>query len=453
MADARSFDLVVLGTGTAGSTIAKACRQAGWSVAVADTRAFGGTCALRGCEPKKVLWTLAEALDRARRLGPAGLVQADALSIDWTALQRFKQSFTDPVPDSTAEQFQRLGIESFRGETRFTGRDRIAVGPHRLAARHIVIATGARPAPLSIEGAELLATSEDFLALDHLPDHLILVGGGYIAFEIAHIARRGGAEVTILHQDDRPLAGFDPTLVDRLLEETRRVGIRFEPAAEVARVERRGDSFAVIARQNGRERRFDGDLALHAAGRVADLDALALDQGGIERNGRRLKLDPHLRSVSNPIVFAAGDAAQVGPPLTPVASIDAGVVTRNLLEGCSHRPDYRGVPSVVFAIPPLARVGLTVEEAQQQGIAFDLHEGDMAGYQAIRRLRHEAAAYRVLVERRTRRILGAHLLGPGVEEVINLFGLAIRLDLDTDAFGKLVSAYPSFGSNVEAMLK
>lgn len=452
MPENSSYDLIVLGTGTAGSTIAETCRKAGWTVAIIDNQVFGGTCALRGCEPKKAFWTLANAADHAHRMVPAGLVGGDRVSLDWPALQRFKRSFTDPVPDKATERFRSLGIDAFEGTPRFVARDAIQIRARRLTARYIVIATGAQPMALPIEGAELLGTSDDFLALENLPRRLVLVGGGYIAFEVAHIARRGGTEVTILHKDERPLAGFDRTLVDRLIAESKRIGIRIALKTEVKRIERNGQAFRVIAVQDDAEVGFDADLALHAAGRVANYDGLALDVGGIELDGKKLKLDRFLRSVSNPIMFAAGDAAQAGPPLTPVATIDAKVVAGNLLDGCRHEPDYRGIPSAVFAIPPLTRVGMTEDEAREQKLDFELREGDMADYESVRRLRHEAAAYRLLIDRKSGKLLGAHLLGPGSEEVINLFALAIRLDLDADQLRQLVSCYPSFGSNVTAML-
>ncbi|RYI15425.1 MAG: NAD(P)/FAD-dependent oxidoreductase, partial [Acetobacteraceae bacterium] len=160
-----------------------------------------------------------------------------------------------------------------------------------------------------------------------------------------------------------------------------------------------------------------------------------------------------LRSVSNPAVFAAGDAAAKGPPLTPVASLDAGVVARNLLEGCHHRPDYAGVASTVFTIPPLAAVGLTEAAAREQGLEVLVKVGDMAGYQSVRRVGETAAAFKVLVEATTDRVLGAHLLGPQAEEVINLFALAIRHRLPAEALGDMLTAYPSGGSNVSGMLQ
>ncbi|MBV8472038.1 MAG: NAD(P)/FAD-dependent oxidoreductase [Hyphomicrobiales bacterium] len=452
MSQSAIFDLIVLGTGTAGSSVARRCRRAGWSVAIVDTGAFGGTCALRGCEPKKVLWTIANAADQARRLATVGLPGCRDATLDWEALQRFKRSFTDPVPERMATEFRSLGIEALRGAPRFVSRDAVEIDSRRLTARHFVIATGARPTTLPIKGRELLVTSDDFLALDALPRRLLLIGGGYIGFEIAHIARRGGADVVILHEDGRPLSGFDRVLVDRLIDECKRVGIAVELQAEVKAIERCGDGFHVMARRSGKKASWEGDLAIHAAGRVPNLDNLALDAAEVERDGRRLKLDQHLRSVSNPLVFAAGDAAQAGPPLTPVATIDAEIVAGNLLDAGTREPNYRGVPSGVFSIPPLVRVGLTEEEAQEQKLDFDIHEGDMSDFQSIRRLRHEAAAYRILIERRTERLLGAHLLGPSAEEVINLFGLAIRLGIGADKLRQLVSCYPSFASNVTEMI-
>lgn len=447
----RNYDLVALGTGTAASKVAKRCREAGWRVAVVDDRAFGGTCALRGCEPKKTLRTVAAALDQARRLADVGLVADGGLRIDWPALMAFKRSFTDPVPGRKAEEYARAGIDAFQGATRFAAPDAVEVdGVGRLQARHVLIATGAKPAPLPIEGADLLRTSDDFLELERLPDSIVLVGGGYISFEFAHIAARAGAEVTILHQDDRPLAQFDRDLVGRLVERTRGLGVKVELGAEVEALERAGDG--VLAR-TADGRIFEAAIAVHGSGRIPNLDGLDLEAGRVEAEKGRLRLDKHLRSVSNPAVFAAGDVAASGPPLTPVASHDADCVAANLLEGCRHEPDYAGVASVVFTIPPLTAVGLTEEEAREQGIDVEVHQGDMTGHQSVRRVRETAAAYKVLIGRDDGRIVGAHLLGPEAEETINLFALAVRLRLPASDLGRLLSAYPSGGSNVEGMLR
>src|SRR4051794_27486064 len=445
----QTYDLVAPGTGTAATGAARRCRAAGWRVAIVDERPFGGTCALRGCEPKKTLWTVAEACDRARRLAGAGLC-AEALRIDWPALMAFKRSFTDPVPGRRAEEYARAGIDALRGAARFVGPNTVEVeGVGRLEARHVLIATGAEPARLPIAGAEFLRTSDDFLELDRLPESVLFVGGGYVSFELAHIAARAGAQVTILHKDERPLGHFDHDLVGRLVERSRRLGIGVELGAKVEAVEPRGDG---VAARTGDGRRFEAVIAVHGSGRVPNVDGLDLAAGRVEAEEGRLRLDRHLRSVSNPAVFAAGDAAAAGPPLTPVASHDAACVAANLLEGCRHEPDYRGVASVVFAIPPLAAVGLTEEQARERGLDVEVRQGDMADHQSVRRTGETAAAFKVLLERGSGCILGAHLLGPRAEEVVNLFALAVRLGLPASALGRLLSAYPSGASEIAGML-
>jgi glutathione reductase (NADPH) len=222
----RRFDLVVVGTGVT-SAVASRCREAGWTVAVVDSRPFGGTCALRGCVPKKILVGAAEAVNGARDMATIG-VPADGLMIDWPALMRFKRSFVDPTPQRTEEAWTKIGVEQFHGRARFVDSTTLAVGENRLIGRRVLIAAGATPAPLKFPGAERLATSEDFLNLERIPARIVLVGGGYISFEFAHVAARAGADVTILHRGARPLEGFDADLVELLVRRTRSLGIRVE---------------------------------------------------------------------------------------------------------------------------------------------------------------------------------------------------------------------------------
>ncbi|PHK93355.1 pyridine nucleotide-disulfide oxidoreductase [Pseudoroseomonas rhizosphaerae] len=447
--DGGHFDLVVLGSGTAGTKVATTCRAAGWSVAVVEVRDFGGTCALRGCEPKKVFWTVAEATERARLLAPRGVEGGSALRLDWGAAQAFKRSFTDPVPENREASLREAGIVPIHGQPCFLSPDTLAVGERRLTARHVLIATGAAPARLPIEGAGLLATSDDFLALEAMPESLVLVGGGYIAFECAHLAARAGARATIIQDDDRPLAQFEPELVARLLERTRALGIEVALNCKVERIARRGQGFAV---ECGNGRTFEGALVVHGLGRRPALQALGLEAGGVATEKGRLSLDPYLRSTSNPRVFAAGDAAAQGPALTPVASHDAAVVARNLLEGCHTKPDYGVVPSAVFTIPPMASVGLSEARAREDHPGVEVRQGDMAGYQSVRRTGETAAAYKLLVAPGSGLILGAHLLGPEAPEVINVFALAMRAGMTADDLSRMMTAYPSGGSNIASML-
>ncbi len=448
----RNFELVVIGTGSAGSVPANACREAGWEVGVIDELPYGGTCALRGCDPKKILVGGAELEDWARRMKSRGVV-ADGLRIDWPNLMRFKSSFTEPVPKNREEGFGKKGIAMFHGTARFLDKSRIQVGDDTLESRHFVIASGAKPATLGIPGEELLSTSTDFLQLQELPKRIVFVGGGYISFEFAHVAARAGASATILHRSDRPLRGFDPDLVRSLVKATRDLSVNVRLNATVEAVEKRGASSVVKVHSESEPAEIEADLVVHGAGRVPNIDNLDLSSAGVETNERGVIVNEHLRSISNPAVYAAGDAAASGGlPLTPVASLEGRVVASNLLKGDHQTADYRGVSSVVFTVPPLAAVGLLEAEARKKGFRFHVQAGDSIQWYSSRRIGEESSGYKVLIEEGTDRILGAHLLGAHSEEVINLFSLAIRFGIKAADLKQMAYAYPSRSNDLSYML-
>src|SRR5216683_3220407 len=364
----KVYDLVIVGTGTAAMVAAMRVRAAGWSVAVIDFRPFGGTCALRGCDPKKMLVSGAEAVDFVSRMRTRGV--AGKLEVDWSELMAFKRGFTDPVPGKHERMYADRGIDTLHGHARFTGRNTMRVGDEVLEGRHFLIAAGAEPVKLGISGEEHLATNEDFLELEHLPRRIVLVGGGYIAAEFSHVAARAGAQVTILQRGERMLAHFDPDLVGWLMVKFTELGIDVRTAATVARVEQIANGFLVHADGARGKQAVAADLVVHAAGREPDLEELDLATGHVAVGNGRLELNEYLQSVSNPLVYAAGDAASMGPPLTPVSGYDGKVDAGNILEGNRHKPDYRGVPSVAFTVPPIASVGLNESQAQQQGLKF-----------------------------------------------------------------------------------
>ncbi len=446
----RQYDLVVIGTGVT-AAVATRCREAGWSVAVVDRRPFGGTCALRGCVPKKILVGAADAVQGALDLTGKG-VPARPLAIDWPELIRFKRSLIGSTTERTEQAWARIGVEQFHGRARFVGPTTLALGGDRLTGRRVLIAAGAEPAPLRFPGAERLTTSDGFLDLDRLPPRVLFVGGGYVSFEFAHVAARAGAEVTVLHRGPRALEAFDPDLVDMLVGRTRELGIRVELGIAVNGVEARGTGLVVRGEQQGRERSFETDLAVHGAGRVPELDDLDLDAAGVKREPRGVSVNQFLQSVSNPAVYAGGDAADSGPPLTPKADHDAAVLVTNLLEGNRRTPNYDGIASAVFTIPPLASAGLTEEAARAAGRRFRTNHQDTSGWFNTRRVGETASGFKVLIEEGSNQILGAHLLGPRADEVINLFAASIRLRIPAEELQHVPFAYPTSGSDVRFML-
>ncbi|MDP9414615.1 MAG: NAD(P)/FAD-dependent oxidoreductase [Pseudomonadota bacterium] len=445
-----AFDLLIVGSGTAAMVAAFRVHAAGWSVAIVDEKPFGGTCALRGCDPKKMLVAGAEVIEGARRMQGHGV--AGQVSIDWRELIEFKRTFTDPIPDKHQHRYDEKGIDTFHGRARFTGRNSLSIDASEVQARHILIASGARPMRLGIPGEEHLIDNEAFLEMERLPARIALVGGGYIAAEFSHIAARAGAAVTILQRGPRLLPQFEPELVDWLMEAFGAIGVDVRTNTSVVGIEKTGGAFLVRTESEGRQGIAEADVVVHTAGRTPALDHLDLQAGGVAAERGRLLLNEHLQSVSNPSVYAAGDAAQVGPPLTPVSSHDAKVVAANLLNGNQSKPNYEGVPSVAFTLPPIASVGLSEAQAREAGSRFQVKSERTSVWYSARRVAERVYGYKTLVEEGTGRILGAHLVGPHADEVINLFGLAIRHNLTADDLKGTMFAYPTGASDIGSML-
>jgi glutathione reductase (NADPH) len=447
---AKTYDLVVIGSGTAASVAANHCRNTGWRVAVIDHLPFGGTCALRGCDPKKVLVGAAEVVDHAGRMQNKGVAGGES-RIDWRELMAFKRGFTSPVPAAVEQSFRKKGIDTYHGLARFRSDRTLQAGDDVLEFRFALIAAGAVPVRLGIPGEEHLISSADFLELDELPQRILLVGGGYIAAEFSHIAARAGAKVIVLQRAERMLKHFDPDLVGWLMERFRALGIDVRTGTAVEGIESK-DGYRVRATSARGTELFEADLVVHAAGRAPDLEALNLDAAGIAVEKGQLKLNEYLQSVTNRAVYAAGDSARVGPPLTPVAAHDAKVVAENLLRGNRQTPDYAGVPSVAFTIPPIAAVGLSEKQAREQGLKFRAQHQNASDWFTARQAAEPVYGFKVLVEEKTDRILGAHLVGPHADEAINLFALAIRHGLKAEELKTTMFAYPTAGSDVGYML-
>lgn len=444
-------DVLVIGTGTSAYQVAYRCANAGLDVATVDERAYGGTCARRGCQPKKFLVAAAEIVALSRQMTGRGITQAT--SLDWNDLMASKRAFTEAVPERTERGFREAGITTLHGRARFTGPDRVVVTGRDsggIKAGSIVIATGARPATLDIPGAELMTTSEEFLELKVLPRRMVCVGGGFISLEFAHVVARAGVEVTILHRGERILPHFDPDLVDRLTLATREQGIDVQTGAAVASISgEEGDLTATTA--DGRN--WPADLVLHGAGRVPSLENLDLDMAGVEAGPKGVTVDKGQRSPTNPAVFAIGDAAAGTPSLAPAADLEGQVAAANIIAGKTvQTANYEDEPRVVFAIPPLASVGMNADAAEA-GRSIIINQGESTAWPTSRRIGQRHGYFKVILDAVDRRILGAQILGHGAGDLINIFALAIRQEMDADSLSRVLWAYPTVTSDVKNMLK
>ena len=448
----KHYDLIVIGAGMAGVSAANKCAAQGWDVAIVDALPYGGTCALRGCDPKKILRRAAEIIDSARLMRGKGIDPGD-LTINWADLMKHKHGFTDPVPQNMEQGLTGNGVTTLHGEARFTGANHVKIAGTTYAAGHFLIAAGARPRPLDFPGHEHLIDSTDFLDLPALPPRILFVGGGFISFEFAHIAARAGSSPVIIDRGSRPLKAFDPDLVELLIARSSDAGIQLRRSTTITAVEPTASGYQVSIERSGTTETMDVDLIVHGAGRTPHLSGLDLDAAGIAWGERGVRVAGHLQSTTNPAVYAAGDSADTpGMPLTPVAVSEGKVAASNMLKQTTTVPNYTGIPTAVFTIPELTRVGLLEHDAADQGLDIDVRYNDTSSWYSNYRVGETTAAAKILIDRSSDHIVGAHLLGPEYGELINILGLAIKLDLTTRQLKSMTAAYPTVGSDLGSML-
>ena len=448
----KTYDLIVIGAGMAGVAAANKCASEGWRVAIVDELPYGGTCALRGCDPKKILRRGAEIIDNARLMRGKG-IDADDLMINWADLMKHKRGFTDPVPQNMEHGLIGNGVETLHGTAAFATPGLLDIDGDTYESTHFLIATGARPKRLDIPGADQLIDSTEFLNLAELPARILFIGGGFISFEFAHIAARAGSRPVIIDRGARPLKGFDPDLVELLITRGSDVGIELHRETVVTSIEPIGSGHRVTIERSGARSTIETDLIVHGAGRTAELSRLGLDAANVAYGAKGVSVAGHLQSITNPNVFAAGDSANTpGMPLTPVAVFEGKVAVSNMLRNTMTVPDYSGVPTAVFTIPELARVGLLEADAKASGISLDVRYTDTSGWYSNYRIGETTAAVKILVDTSTDTIVGAHMFGPEYGELINFCALAIKLQLTTRQLKSMTATYPTVTSDLGSML-
>ncbi|MTI22092.1 NAD(P)/FAD-dependent oxidoreductase, partial [Fulvivirga sp. RKSG066] len=426
------------------------CAKKGLKTAVTDSRPYGGTCALRGCDPKKILVGAAEIIDRADKMSEIGI--SGDISINWEDLMAYKNDFVSKMPKGVEKGYEKTGVEMYHGAASFESENIVRIGNDLLEGGKIVIATGARPVRLGITGGDLPIDSTNFLNLEKLPNHITFIGGGYIAMEFAHLAVRAGSKITIFHRGDRPLENFDEDIVEHLVKATKELGIDLHLETEVIGIEEDDDQFKVITKSPNSTETYKTNLVVNAAGRVPELDGLNLEKANVNYSKKGIEVNEYLQSESNPAVYAAGDAADSnGLNLTPVAVMEGHAVAANIIRGNSKKPDYSEMPSAVFTLPTLAAVGMTEEQAKGSGKEHQVKSASASNWYNAKRINESTYAYKVISDK-DGHILGAHIIGPHAEEMINLFAMAIRAKLKVADIRNMVYSYPSMGSDIGSMV-
>lgn len=450
------YDAVVIGSGTAGQTAAYELKANGMTVAVVEKSATpGGICALAGCQAKKWFYEAAEIAAKAHHLDGKGIVSAPQIA--WADVLREKNKFTNTVPSGTLSGLKKAGIKAIAGAGRFLDNHSLNVDGRKISAHFFIIASGARPMALPINGIENAMTSDQFLELPSLPRRFVFIGGGFIAFEFAHFVARLGTgdsrETTILEAASRPLGPFDAEMVSLLVAASKAEGIDIRTGVNIAAIERKGNAFEVLT-DNGIA--YAADAVVNGAGRQADIDDLDLDRAGIDFSRRGIKVNPRMQT-TQPHIYAVGDCAAT-IQLARVADGEAMVAAESIVgkQNGSSWPalDYSAVPAVLFTYPQYGMVGATEEALKAEGIPFNKSFGKQLAWPTFRRIGMTNAAYKILTGENGA-FLGAHILSDNAAGVINTIRLAMlnRIPVETLCRQSVLSPYPSRESDMLYMLK
>jgi len=450
----KSYDVVVVGSGSGGQTAAYTLMEYGLSVAVVENSATpGGICALAGCQAKKWYYEATETMARARHLAGKGLIRLPEL--DWSIIRDQKRAFTEPIPDATRNGLKGSGIDFIAGTAAFKDATTLMVNNAPVQGKYIVLATGAHPMSLPFPGAEHLITSSDFLELDHLPPRIVFIGGGFISFEFAHFAARLGPakRVVILEALPRPLGPFDADMVEQLMAASQDEGIEIHTGVDITGVEKNGSGVVV---RTGSGEVFEADLVVHGAGRAPTIEGLKLEAGQVDYGRRGITVDNTMRT-SNPRVFAVGDCAAT-IQLARVADYEAYVAVKNILAeeegGSGAAVDYRAVPSILFTYPEYAMVGATEDALKKDGIRYYKNTDRNLSWPTYRRIGMQHAAFKVLVDD-TNHVLGAHIISDNAAGLINIFKQAMLQNQTVEDlyWQHVMTPYPSRESDIIYMLK
>lgn len=443
----NQYDAIVVGAGNAGLAAARVLADAGRHIAIIESRDFGGTCPNRGCTPKKVLVAAAAVLEELTHAGAHG-IQIGKATLDWKRLIERKDDLISGIPGALERVAEQRG-DVYRDDASFVGPNALRVGEVVLEAADIVIATGSTPRVPQIGGASHLATSDDLLSMTELPESVVFLGGGVIAFEFAHILARAGSRVTILEALPRLLPGFDRDAVSVLEAATRWIGIDIHTGVAATDISPVPGGFA-IADASGELAR--GALVVNGTGRVPNVNQLDLEAGNIRHANGVIAVDAFLRSSSNHSVWVCGDALAASPQLSPLATQEGTTVGCNIIDGPAHQPDYDVVPRSVFSIPTLSTVGLTEEQAQAACPHARSNVTDISSWFSARTHAEPVAWAKTVVDTSTDRVLGAHIVGHRGEELIHLFALAIKHGITASELAAGPFSFPTHSADAKNLL-
>ncbi len=441
------FDYFVIGAGSGGVRSARIAAGHGAKVAIAEEYRVGGTCVIRGCVPKKLLVIgahFAEDLVDARRYGWT----VGDKSFDWPTLRDNVLADVDRLNGAYQTTLDSHKVQTFHARATLIGENRVLVDGRELTARHVLVATGARPMVPNLPGAEHGITSNEVFHLEALPKRAVICGGGYIANEFAGIFHELGVEVTQVIRSDKLLRGWEPALSDRLLAIATQKGVQFRFNTIPERIEKRSDGSLVLHCAEGKT--IETDLLLWAVGRLPNSEGLGLEALGVQCQPNGAIPVDAASHTTLPWLHAVGDVTD-RLQLTPIAIREGHALADTLFGENPWIVDYAHVPSAVFSHPPLASVGMTEGEARTALGSVKIFTSDFRPMKAVLAGRNERSLYKLVVDAATDVVVGAHMIGPDSPEILQAVAIAVKAGLTKAQFDQTVALHPSMAEELVLM--
>ncbi|MGP6139331.1 MULTISPECIES: glutathione-disulfide reductase [unclassified Jeotgalibaca] len=439
----REFDFIAIGGGSGGIATMNRAAEYGAKTAVIENNLLGGTCVNIGCVPKKIMWYAAEVKDAIMKYGPDYGFTSSHTEFDFQTLLKNREAYIDRSRNSYQSGFERRGVEVIEGYAKFVDSHTVEVNGEHIRAKHILIATGARPVYPDIPGKELGETSDDFFAWEELPKKVAVVGAGYIAVELAGVMQTLGVDVHLFTRYEGPLRLYDEAIVNVLVEEMKKNGPSLHTFSVPKEVTKNSDGTLKLSFENGNADNFD--KIIWAVGREANVDGINLDVAGVRVNQAGFIQVDGYQNTSAENIYAVGDATG-NKMLTPVAIAAGRRLSERLFNNKpNEKLNYDNIPTVIFSHPPIGTVGLSEEEAiakhgEENIRTYTSTFGSM--YTAVTAHR-QTVKMKLVCQGPDEKVIGLHGIGFGVDEMIQGFAVAIKMGATKEDFDNTVAIHPT----------
>jgi len=448
------FDAIIIGSGQAGNPLSSALTERGWTVALVEKSHLGGTCVNTGCTPTKTMIASAQVAHYARNAKKWG-VRTASVSIDLPAILARKNAVVQGFRDGHERRIEKHpGLRLYRGIARFLSAKQVQVGDEILESEKIFIDTGTRPSPPRIAGIDSVSylTNVSLMELQELPQHLVILGGGYIGLEFGQMFRRFGSRVTIIHKGSQLLAKEDADVATALQKALEAEGIEFQLNANTTKIKKQGDEIVVTINAMDRTEAIRGSHLLAATGRVPNTDDMGLAKAGVALDSHGyIQVNERLET-NVPGIWALGDVTG-GPAFTHISYNDYQIVFANLCQGKNLNTTNRYLPYSLFTDPQLGRVGITEKEARASGRKFKMGVYPMSSVSRAIERGETAGFMKIIVDAETDRILGAAILGIEGGEVVQVLGAMIMADAPYTILKGAVYIHPTLAEGLFGLME